>query len=116
MMDSLEERLAKERRKRALRNFTIFIVIMFILGVINSYILIALSVILMLAGLSAMYEIGVVMDALWGKHVEKKRTIEEKAVFEQSFYEGLLMCGGGLGLLMLTFYLMSMGWYGIIHF
>ncbi len=115
-MDSLEEQLARERRRRALKKFGIFLLIMFILGVISSYILVILSVILMLAGVSSMYEVGVVVDAFLGETVKEKHTIEEKAVFERSFYEGLILSLGGLGLLAITFYLMGLGWYGIIKF
>ncbi len=115
-MDELEEQLARERRRRALKKLGIFLVIMLILGIISSYILVILSVILMLAGVSSMYEVGIVVDALWGETITKKNSIHEKANFDRSFYEGLLLIGAGFGILMITFYAMSMGWYGLIKF
>ena len=97
-----------------MKKFVIFVVIMLILGIVNIYILLFLSVILMLAGVSAMYDVGTVLSAWFGRTEIEKKTLAEKALFDSAFYEGVILSGGGLGLLMLTFYAMSMGWHGLL--
>ena len=114
MGDDDVENLMRERKKKSMRNFVIFVVVMLILGVLTPFIILLLGIILMLAGVSAMYDLGTVIESLWKNLPREKKTLEEKAVFDRSFYEGIILSGSGFLLFLLALYLMSIGWRGIL--
>ncbi len=114
MEDDDIEILKKERKKKSLRNFIIFVVVMLILGILTPFIILLLGIILMLAGVSAMYDLGTVLESLWKNLPREKKTLEEKALFDRSFYEGVILSGSGFLLFLFALYLMSLGWRGLL--
>ena len=106
--------MKKESKKKSLRNFTIFVVVMLILSVLTPFIILILGIILMLAGVSAMYDLGTVIESLWKNLPREKKSLEEKALFDRSFYEGIILSGGGFFLFLLALYILSMGWRGLL--
>ncbi len=113
-MDDDIEILKRESRRRALRNFGIFIAVVLIIGLIFPLLLLILGIILMLAGVSAMYDLGTVLEALWKRLPREEKSLEEKAYFDRNFYEGIMLSGAGFFVFFLSLYLMSIGWNGIL--
>ena len=104
--DKTLKKLRIERKRRAIKKMIILFVLAIILGIITPVLLIIVAVILMLAGVSAMYNIGFL--------TRKDEQKDVNTSFERSFYEGVFLSLLGLGLFLLTLYIMSLGWGGIL--
>ncbi len=105
--DKTLEKLKIERRKKAIQKFTILGISMVILGLITPILLIIVSIILMLAGVSSMYNIGFLTR-------KEEREEDLDRAFEKNFYQGVILSTAGLALFLLSLYIMSLGWRGIL--
>ncbi len=112
--DETIKKLENEKRKRAIRNFEIVIVVMAILGIISPIFLLIFSIILMLVGVSAMYNIGDTIARL--KFPISSALEEEKTKnTDKNWYIGAIISVIGFLLFLFTLYLMSIGWEGLIQ-
>ncbi len=107
--DATLKKLKIERRKKTIRKLLILSVSIIVLGLITPVLLIILSVILMLAGISAMYNIGFLTRR------EEREVDDVDKAFEKSFYEGIFLSVTGLLLFLITLYVMSIGWNGVLR-
>ena len=108
-MDEEDETIKKlriARKKKAIKKMLILGVAIVVLGSITPILLIIIAFVLMLAGVSAMYNIGFL--------TRKEEQEDVDASFERSFYEGIFLSLSGLGLFLITLYVMSLGWGGIL--
>ncbi len=112
-MDETIELLRRKRRKKLLKNLAIFSIIMLILGIIAPIFILILGIILMLAGVSALYDIGTVLNMLFKNMPKVEKSFEEKAGFDRPFYEGIVLSLSGLGVFFLYLFIVSMGWHGL---
>ncbi len=106
--DETIKKLRIKRRKKAIKKIIILSASAVILGIITPILLIIIAFILMLAGVSAMYNIGFLT-----RKKEKDEDID--TIFERSFYEGIFLSLLGLGLFIITLYIMGLGWEGILR-
>ena len=115
MEDETIKKLEMMRKRRIRRNFEIIVIVMSILGAINPVFLLAFSIILMLAGVSMMYNVGDSI-ARWKTNVlslNVEDTIKTKSM-DESWYIGAIISVIGFLLFLFTLYLMSIGWEGFL--
>ncbi len=111
--DDTIEQLKIARRNKILKKLEILTVILLILGIIIPVFILILSIILMLAGVSAFYDVGTVLNMLFKNIPKEQKSLEERAAFDRPFYEGFILSLGGLGVFFLYLAIVSLGWKGI---
>ncbi len=112
--DDAIEQLKIARRNKILKKLGIITALLLILGIIIPVFILILSIILMLAGVSALYDVGTVLNMLFKNIPKEQKSLEERAAFDRPFYEGIILSLSGLGVFFLYLAIVSMGWRGIL--
>ena len=118
MEEETIEHLVEEKRRRFKRNMSIIITVFIILALLNILFLMILGLILMLVGATTSLNTGSAMmkwkyyaNVTSGFHEDVKIEKKERRT---NFNLGILLSLIGLALFLLSLYLASMGWTGVI--